>query len=47
MNLLCLKVDENLSPELLKSSEKTPRFHDIAYEIGSLADGEFNLKISH
>lgn len=42
-----LKVDENLSPELLKSSEKTPEgSSDIAYEIGSLADGEFNLKIS-
>ncbi len=42
-----LKVDDNLSPELLKSSEKTPEgSSDIAYEIGSLADGEFNLKIS-
>jgi flagellar hook-associated protein FlgK len=42
-----LKVDDNLSPELLKSSEETPEgASDIAYEIGSLADGEFNLKIS-
>jgi flagellar hook-associated protein 1 FlgK len=42
-----LKVDSDLTPDLLKSSEATPEgASDIAYEIGALADGEFNLKIS-
>ncbi len=42
-----LKVDGDLTPELLKSSEETPEgSNDIAFNIGSLADGEFNLKIS-
>lgn len=42
-----LKVDKNLSPEFLKSSEETPEgANDIAFQIGALADGEFNLKIS-
>ena len=42
-----LKVDSNLTPEMLKSSEETPEgSNDIAYQIGSLADGEFTLKLS-
>lgn len=42
-----LKVDGDLTPDLLKSSDDTPEgASDIAYQIGSLADGEFNLKIS-
>jgi flagellar hook-associated protein FlgK len=42
-----LKVEDDLSPELLKSSEETPEgANDIAFQIGTLADGEFNLRIS-
>ena len=42
-----LKIDKNLSPELLKSSELNPEgANDIAYKIGNLADGEFNTKIA-
>ena len=39
-----LNVDSNL-PEMFKSSLETPEgSNDIAYQIGSLADGEFNLQ---
>ena len=42
-----LKVDSNLTPELLKASENTPEgANDIAQQIGNLSDGEFNVKIA-
>ena len=42
-----LKVDSNLTPELLKASENTPEGdNDIAQQIGNLSDGEFNVKIA-
>ena len=42
-----LNVDENLTSDSLKSSLETPEgANDIAFHIGTLADGEFNLKVS-
>ena len=42
-----LNVDENLTSDSLKSSLETPEgSNDIAFHIGTMADGEFNLKVS-